>query len=964
MFDLMRAYYEAARGALERHGGAVEKFIGDAVVGMFGVPEANEDDALRGCRAALEIQGRMAELNADFEARFGSGIAVRIGVNTGEVVAGDAARREMFTSGDTVVLGDAVNVAARLEQAATPGEILLGEATYRLVKAAVIVEPVEPVDAKGKLEPLTAYRLLAVHAPGRPQRGRTSALVGRESELALLRAELEGAADGSCRLVTLLGEPGVGKSRLAAELLAEADPEVRVTAAACPSYGEGISFWAVAQIVRDLAGIRDEHSAEEARERVPARLAQLLGLSEGTATAAQTARAIAQFLAEAASERPVAVLVDDLQWAEPALLDLLAALPGLIGEARVLLLCLTRPELIEARPDWPVTVQLGPLDPGEVEALLDVLDAPAATRVRIALAAAGNPLYAEELVAWVEEGGDPGEMPTSLNALLGARLDRLQARERDALERGAVEGELFHQGAVVELTDPAARPAVAGELDQLSRKDLIRLTAASFAGELVAYRFKHILVREAAYRATTKKLRAALHERYADWLEQRAGDRVGEYHEILGYHLEQAHLYLTELGAADPALAARAGHHLGAAGRRAAGRSDMRTAEALLGRAIPLLPLDDLERLELMRSYGWVGAEMGETAESAKILEEVVAHATALGSPLLAAKARSQLAGRRIFADPAVDFAQVRKIVEEGLRLTAEAGDEAGLADHCRQLGLICNQQGRKVEAARWLERALVHAEACDDQVTLQTVGRSLAMVLEAGPTPAGLAVARCKELFERNRDDPTLAAMIAGPISVLYAMTGDFERSRAYERIADCVFGKVETGYAALAQRYTGTARTIAGDLDGAISAHEAKWRFFSRTTSEVPDGRAIDASEMAAHVCCAAGRWDDAEHWIGLYRHIAREGAMRPGVEAELAARRGDLDGALALAHRAVELQEQRDPPHALAGMLIVLARVQRAAGQDDEADAAVARAIVLYEQKGDITSAARLRSSLATA
>jgi class 3 adenylate cyclase/tetratricopeptide (TPR) repeat protein len=948
VFELMRSYYENARRALERHGGAVEKFIGDAVVGMFGVTEANEDDALRACRAALEIQEQVS----------GADTAVRIGINSGEVVAGDAARREMFASGDAVVLGDSVNVAARLEQAAPVGQILLGEATYRLVRDAVTVEQVAPVEAKGKSEPLTAYRLVNVHASGRPQRRSTRTLVGRDDELATLRRELEGTVAGACRLVTIVGEPGVGKSRLAAELLG-GTAGVRVTAGACPSYGDGISFWAIAQIVRDLAGIRDDHSAEEARDRVPARLAQLLGLSEGTATAGQTARAIAEFLAGKAAERPLVVVVDDLQWAEPALLDLVAALPGLIGEARVLLLCLARRELLEVRPDWPVAVELGPLGPGQVEALLDDLGAPAATRVRIALAAAGNPLYAEELVGWAAEGGDLDVMPTSLNALLGARLDRLQAPERDALERGAIEGELFHHGAVVELTDHAARPAVAGELDQLTRKDLIRLAAASFAGELIAYRFKHILVREAAYRATTKKLRAALHERYADWLEQRAGDRVGEYHEILGYHLEQAHGYRVELGTADPALAARAGHHLGAAGRRAAGRSDYPTAESLLGRAGLLLAPDDLERLGLMRSYAWVIAQVGRTAEAEKIFEEVAERASELGSPVLAARARNNILG--IFSDPNIDYDAARRTVEEGLRVAREVGDEAGLAEGSRWLGLITSQQGRYAEAAMWLERGLVHAEACDDQITLQAVGRSLAFALEAGPMPAGAAVERCEELFERNREDPLLAAMIAGPISVLYAMTGDLDRSQAYGQIADRVFGKAETTYAALAQRFTGTARSILGDFDGAAAANAAKWRFFSRTTTETPDGRAIDAAGLAAFYCCAAGRWDDAEHWASLYRHIPGEGAHRLAIEAQLSARRGDLDVALALARRAVEIQRRKDSPEATAGILRALAAIQRAAGENHEADATLERALALYEQKGDVTSASRLREAM---
>jgi class 3 adenylate cyclase len=548
VFELMRSYFDAARTALERHGGTVEKFIGDAVVGMFGVPEAHEDDALRACRAALAIQAQIRELNVELEGRFGRGITVRIGLNTGEVVAGDAARREMFASGDAVVLGDAVNIAARLEQAAQPREILIGEETYRLVRDAVTVEAVAPVAAKGKTDPLRAYRLLDVSAHGPLPRRAGTALVGRGNELTLLEAEFEQAvSQGCCRLVTIVGEAGVGKSRLALELLGRIGERARVARGGCLSYGEGITYWPVAQIVREFTGIRDDHTFDEARSRVSPRIAQLLGLAEGAMTSDQAVAAVAELLGSEAARKPLVAVVDDIHWAEPALLDLLERLPQLV-EAPVHLLCLSRPELRETRPDWPLTVSLEPLGGSDVDALLESLDAPTAARVRIAQTSAGNPLYVEELVAWAHEGGDLDALPTSLNALLSARLDRLDAGARDALERGAVEGELFHHGTVVELTDEPARPGVPAELAGLTRQDLIRLTAATLAAGEIAYRFKHILVRDAAYRATTKKLRATLHERYADWLERRVGDRVGEYQEILGYHFEQAYLYRTELG--------------------------------------------------------------------------------------------------------------------------------------------------------------------------------------------------------------------------------------------------------------------------------------------------------------------------------------------------------------------------------------------------------------------------------
>ena len=332
--SLMLSYFQEMREALERHGGTVEKFVGDAVLAVFGVPDTHEDDALRACRAALEMQARLASLNEEFERRYETRIALRVGVNTGEVVAGDASSRETF------VTGDPVNAAARLEQAAGPGEVLIGEPTYRLVRDSVAVEAVEPLTAKGKSEPLAAYRLLEVAGLGPLPRRSGTPLVGREQELMLLEREFDAAvAERRCRLVTVVGEPGVGKSRLAAELVTRVGARARAVRGGCLSYGEGITYWAMGQIVRDLAGIGDEHSAIQARARidavcgdapdgatVAAQIAQLLGIREGVTTAEEIAWAVKRFLAAAAEERPLLVLVDDIHWAEPALFELLARL--------------------------------------------------------------------------------------------------------------------------------------------------------------------------------------------------------------------------------------------------------------------------------------------------------------------------------------------------------------------------------------------------------------------------------------------------------------------------------------------------------------------------------------------------------------------------------------------------------------------------------------------------------------
>ncbi len=944
VFGLMVSYFDTARAALAQHGGTVEKFIGDAVVGMFGIPEAHEDDALRACRAALELQRRMAALD----------IWVRIGVNSGEVVAADAVRREMFDSGDAVVLGDAVNVAARLEQAAAPGEILIGEATYRLVRDAVRVEPVAPIEAKGKAQPLTAYRLLDA-SPHRPApRQAASPLVGRSEELGRLEAEFEAAARG-CRLVTVAGEAGVGKSRLTYELAAQIGDRARIVRGACLSYGEGITFWAIAQIVRDLAAIGEADSAEEARDRLPQRIAQLLGLEEGTVTAEETLVAIGEFLARAASDRPLLVVIDDIQWAEPALLDLLERLPGAMGRSPVLLLCLARPELLEQRPDWAVTIRVEPLGATEVDALLEQLQAPAEARVRLAVAAAGNPLYAEELVAWVREGGNADDLPTTLNALLGARLDRLAPSEREALERGAVEGELFHQGAVVELTDQSARGAVSAGLDELTRKDMIRLTAASLAGELVAYRFKHILVRDAVYRSTTKRLRASLHERFAEWLGRRAGGRVAEVDEIIGYHLEQAYRYRAELGEDDPALAALAASHLGASGARAAARADHHAATNLLMRAAELLPDASLQRLELLRRYSVAIDHLGGGAESRTALEEIAERAAGLADPVVAVRARNQLAAHAIWGDPLVDLDAQQGILERGYAILSETAHETALAENARHLGMVCRQKGRYAEAAGWLERALAHAGTCDDRVSFQQVTRSLAHVLVDGPMPVPLAAARCEQLLEANRGDRVLEATISSCLAGLSAMAGRLDEARDYLDRTAGVFGAADTMLAALAQQTIGRALELVGDDEAALEAYEARWRFFGRSGYGHHDARAIDAAEDVVRFSCERGRWDEAEKWLALYRDVPRqETAGRLSSEARTAAHRGEHERALTLAHRALELRAASDALNDHAADWLALAEVQRAAGKLDEAATATVEAVALYRLKGNAVAA----------
>jgi class 3 adenylate cyclase len=578
--EVIQRYFAAMRTVIERHGGTVEKFIGDAVMAVFGVPKVHEDDALRAVRAAADMQSALDPLNDELERGWGTRIQARIGVNTGEVVAADP------ESGQSFVSGDAVNVAARLEQAAEPGEVLLGEPTYRLVRTAVIAEPLGPLAAKGKAEPLPAYRLVVVESGAEilPRRF-DSPLVGRAQELQAIRNAFEEAASiSSSRLATIIGHPGVGKSRLTHEVVATLGERARVLRGRCLPYGEGITFWPVVEALQEAAGLDEADSADQARAKIAAtlsadedpvvteRLAAIVGLGGGAGAIQESFWAIRRWLEHMAGQRPVLVVFDDIQWAEPTFLDLVQYLATFATGRPILLLCLARPELLEVRSDWGdlgTVIRLEPLGPDESQRMLANLlggaGASEEAQRQIVAAAGGNPLFIEEMLrmlvddgflvrereAWVAHG-DLSRMgaPETVQAVIAARLDRLDPPERAVLQRASVVGEVFWWGAVGELSDEGDAVLVGRSLQALVRKELIRPGPTTFAGE-DAFRFGHLLIRDVAYDSIPKKVRADLHARFATWVEQRAGERAVEYEEIVGYHAEQAHRYLAELGPLD-----------------------------------------------------------------------------------------------------------------------------------------------------------------------------------------------------------------------------------------------------------------------------------------------------------------------------------------------------------------------------------------------------------------------------
>ena len=682
---IMSRYFEEMRSAIEQHGGTVEKFIGDAVMAVFGVPTVHEDDALRAVRAASQMREILDTLNAELERDFGARLQVRIGINTGEVVAGDP------SAGETFVTGDTVNVAARFEQTAEPGEVVFGEETHRLVRDAVRVEPVEPLELKGKTDKVPAFRLVEVTA-GAPAFARRldSPLVGREEELERLQRVFdEAVGERTCRMVTVLGDAGLGKSRLVTELFARVVDRGRVLSARCLPYGEGITFWPVAELVKEAATIDEADAPDAARSKL---LALVADAEDGAEVAERVSDAIGL-----GGDGAGGGDIQEAFWAVRRLLEILAAQTTFLdlleyvtrfsAEHQLLLVCTARPDLRQTRPDWNTlgeTIVLEPLSQDQsadlIANLLGSVGLPADVQARITGAAEGNPLFVEEMLRkliderllerdnghWSARG-DLSEVavPGTINALLSARLDQLELEERAVIQRASVVGKIFWWGAVTELSPEDDRPRVGSHLQTLLRKELVHPDRSGFAGE-DAFRFSHILVRDAAYGSMPKRSRADLHQRFAGWLERKAGDRIAEFEEIVGYHLEHAYRYEAELGPVDDearAVAEAAAERLAAAGRRALANWDLSATENLLSRAVDLLPPNDPRRLDLLRDLG-MALGQSDIPRAEAVLTEAVEGARAVGDPVLEARAGVRRVFVRLLLDPNINQLEALAEVE------------------------------------------------------------------------------------------------------------------------------------------------------------------------------------------------------------------------------------------------------------------------------------------------------------
>ena len=912
---LLARYFEQMKTIVESHGGTVEKFIGDAVMAVFGIPATHEDDALRGCRAAVEMRDALPEL----------GLRGRIGVNTGEVVTGTSER---------LATGDAVNVAARFEQAAAPGEVLIGETTLALVHDAVAVEQVEPLSLKGKSDPVPAHRLVSVLDA--PERGHALRFVGRAVELAQIVDAWERAkAQSRCELVTVVGDAGVGKSRLVAEALARV--ESRVVRGLCLPYGDAVTYRPIVEVVKQLATMPSDPAAAAA-------IRSLLGESDVGTSGDEIAWAFRKLLEEQA---PLVVVLDDLQWGDDTFLDLVESTALLSAGAPLLIVCMTRPELVEQRPAWPVTLRLEPLPPEDADSLIGA-GVPQDLRERIAHAAGGNPLFISEMLA-MAAGQTEVDVPPTLKALLAARLDQLDEPERRVLEHGSVEGELFHRGAVQALAPEETQ--VTTRLAALVRRQLVRPDRAQLPGD-DGYRFRHLLIRDTAYDALPKAVRADLHTRFADWLDEH-GDALVERDEIVGYHQEQAARYLAELGQPDPGLADRAAVRLAAAGNRAVDRQDYRAGAALLTRAAELVRPHRVDvALELESAWISSAIDLRAAVEQAQAVSE---RAEAAGDRSGAMLARALSLDLRGIAGEPDATAEVIELCRDALPFEEERCDPRRLSLLWELLAGAANfrmQHDDEFEAAlqaRSYQRLAGYARS--------DTWPEWALII--GPRPVDEAMRIMDELAgSRPPGSHDL------PRAALLAMLGRFDEAWPLAEARSNHLREVSGNTSQEVYLYLTTIANIEGDEERACRYRTEMLEL----VAEAP-GVAAGSKAILARSLCYLGRFDEAEQLLGEARAVPPRGSgsirvMAAAAEALLLAHRGELEQAEALARTAVDAAETKtDDVGYQAWTHQDLATVLERAGRIDEARAELERSLVIWERKGCLPYAERIRDHIAS-
>jgi class 3 adenylate cyclase len=1004
---VQQRYFDALRVAIEQHEGTVEKFIGDAVMAVFGIPQLHEDDALRAVRSAFDMQRALETLNRDLDARWGVRLAIRIGINTGAVVAGDATTRQSLATGDVV------NTAERLETAAEAGGVLAGAETYRLVRHAVTAEPVQPLTVKGKADPLPAWRLTSVDpTAGAVGRRMDSPMVGRDRQLRILTDAAERSRDErASQLVTVLGLAGVGKSRLVHEFLGRLRAEATVIRGHCLSYGDAITYWPLAEALRAAAGIQPHDTPETAVERLSAlaagmpqarvvteRVAAAIGLGPADGAAAtggqETSWAFRRLFEGLGRRRPLVAVFDDVQWGTPTFLDLVEHIMDWSRDAPILLVAIARPELLEVRPTWgggklnATALLLEPLDDASVAQVISNLvghqPLPAELARRIEEAAEGNPFFVEELLSMLVDDGTlqpdgdayrvtrtPSQIavPPTIELLLASRLDHLPEEERAVLGRAAVIGKRCGASEVAELSPQDDRPAVLQRLMALVRKELLRLDEAAAPDidaldEDVRFRFRHQLVRDAAYESLPKHERARLHEAFADWMERTLGDRVEQLREVIGYHLEQAAAYRKQVDGDDASvrrLALRAAGHLEAAARRADAIWDEVAVLRLLSRANDLRGPDDPQRLAnlpMLAKALWLA---GRLEEARVALDEVLA--TPDAEPAARAAALELT-----WVDIALgkSAGEMKPRVEEALRIRRDLGDPAGIARALLALQDLEWFIGRLRRTSEIAEEALGYARQAGDS---ELQGRALSLRTRAFLRGLDSDPRRGMSMLEEDLAFAREHGLLAGESVALIDMgmvTGlRGARSEARELIARGLAIQRDLGWEFGVRVFYGDAMLDywAGDTDVAVD----RWRIVYREFVAVGEkGSLSTVATLLAQGLIDLGETQEAE---GALRTAEEAGAQddvytQVGVKAaraRLLARRGASADAESMAREAVRAAEAVEYNELVPTAHLALGDVLRLAGRLDEAAAEWRAMIAFQEARSNQLYVGRLRREL---
>ncbi len=823
-----------------------------------------------------------------------------------------------------------------------------------------------------------------------------SPIVGRAEELEQMQSALAQAVEERrCRLVTVVGEAGVGKSRLVDEFVRSLDPDARFLRGRCLPYGEGITYWPLAEAVRQAAGILERDTTEVALQKLSAlsgdaeaeeRVAAAIGLVQAHFPGEELAWGTRKLLEALGRPGPVVLLFEDVHWAETTFLDLVQHVVDTAEDAALLVVCTARHEIVEHRPDWSTgeralrieLERLGAAEAGEIAAhLLGRTGLDERISARVVEASEGNPLFVEQLISMLIDEGlirfengswhaeqdiDRAVVPPTIQALLAARLDYLDAEARSVIEPASVVGHVFVKNAVTHLVPERMRDEIGHHLGVLTDKQLVQPDLARSLEE-EAFRFHHILIRDTAYEGILKRSRATYHEQFVDWADSVNREGATEYEEILGYHLEQAHRYLVELAPLDlhaRSLALDGARRLASAGRRAFARGDVPAAANLLGRAVALLTDHEEARLELLPDYGEALLQIGRFAESQAVLDEAIELAELTDAQSIRAGASLvRLLVRLRAGDPESWRDEAAVTITEAMAVFQEAGDHAGLAKGWRLLAWTHGTACRFSLAADASAQALEEARSAEDKRQQTLAGTAYAAAAVLGPTPVPEAIARCESMVADVRGDRHSEGILLALLASLQAMDGSFAEARESAARGRAMLDDLGlTTRVARAAQEAWRVEMLAGDA----AAAERELRPGYDTLTALGERYLLSTiAGLLGQTAYALDRLDEAEALALEARELASDDdvdtqALWRCVRAKILARSGAAADGEALVREALEILEPTDAVLFQYGALLDLAEVLSLAGRFGDAHAAAAEALKLAQLKqSDVMAAA---------